>query len=44
MEVTVSGAGLPVGDHSVTVRVVAAQGLTIEHVVPQTVRLRISRP
>ena len=43
LDVTVDAAGLSAGDHSATVRVLAAQGLTFEHVVPQTVRLRITK-
>lgn len=43
LEVTVDAAGLFVGDHSATVEVLAAPGLTLEHVVPQTVRLRITK-
>jgi YbbR domain-containing protein len=40
---TVDASGLTAGEHATTVRVLAAQGLTIERVEPQTVRLRITK-
>jgi len=43
LDVTVDAAGLSAGDHAATVEVLAAPGLTLENVVPQTVRLRITR-
>jgi len=43
LDVFVDAAGLGAGDHPATVRVLVAQGLTVEHVEPQTVRLRITR-
>jgi YbbR domain-containing protein len=43
LDVAVDAAGLAVGDHTGTVRVLAAQGLTIEGVEPPTVRLRITK-
>ena len=39
----IDASGLTAGDHDSTVRVLAAQGLTIERVEPQTVRLRITK-
>ena len=43
LDVAVDASGLAAGDHTGTVRVLAAQGLTIERVEPQTVRLRLTR-
>jgi YbbR domain-containing protein len=37
----VDGGGLDAGDHEVTVRVRAAQGLAVDRVTPESVRLRI---
>jgi YbbR domain-containing protein len=44
VEATVDGTGLAVGDHEVAVRVRAAQGLTVERVNPDSVRLRVAKP
>ncbi|HUE84992.1 MAG TPA: CdaR family protein [Vicinamibacterales bacterium] len=44
LAVAVDASGLTAGDHVCTVMVLAAEGLTIERVEPQTVRLRITRP
>jgi len=41
LEAHVDAGGLAAGDHTVAVRVGAGQGLTIEGVAPQSVRLRI---
>jgi YbbR domain-containing protein len=43
LEVTVDAANLAAGDHPATVTVVASQGLTVEQVEPQTIRLRVTR-
>jgi YbbR domain-containing protein len=43
LEASVDAAGRAAGDHSAVVRVLAAQGVTVENVDPQTVRLRITR-
>jgi hypothetical protein len=43
LDVHVDAAGLKPGDHTVEVRTRGAQGLTVERVSPQTVRLRITR-
>jgi YbbR domain-containing protein len=44
LQVTVDASGFPPGDHRTTVNVLAAQGLTVEDVEPQNVRLRVTRP
>jgi YbbR domain-containing protein len=41
VDASVDAAGLGAGDHNVAVRTRAAQGLSIERVSPETVRLRI---
>jgi YbbR domain-containing protein len=43
LEVWVDATGVAAGDHEVTARARAAQGLTIEHVAPEAVRLRIAK-
>ena len=43
VDASVDASGLSVGDHEVTVRLRAAQGLTVERVTPETVRLRIAK-
>jgi YbbR domain-containing protein len=43
VDVFVDAAGLSAGDHEAVVRTRAAQGLTVEGVNPQTVRLRIAK-
>jgi hypothetical protein len=43
LEASVDAEGLTAGEHAAPVRVLAAQGLTIENVDPQTVRVRITR-
>jgi YbbR domain-containing protein len=43
VDASVDAAGLGAGDHNVPVRTRAAQGLTIERVNPETVRLRIAK-
>lgn len=43
ISVTVDAAGLGAGDHEVPVRLQAAQGLAIEGVSPESVRLRIAK-
>ena len=44
VDVSADAAGLQIGDHQVTVRWRTAQGLTVERVSPETVRLRITKP
>jgi YbbR domain-containing protein len=44
LEASVDASGLAAGDHDVSVRLRVAQGLTLERVEPETVRLRIARP
>ena len=44
VEASVDAAGATPGDHQVAVRLRAAQGLTIERIDPETVRLRIAKP
>jgi YbbR domain-containing protein len=41
LDAQVDAAGLPPGDHAVEVRVRAGQGVTIEGITPQSLRLRI---
>jgi YbbR-like protein len=43
LDVHVDAAGLKVGDHNLEVRTRGAQGLTVEGVSPQRVRLRITK-
>jgi YbbR domain-containing protein len=43
VEASVDVAGLDVGDHQVTVRLRAAQGIIVEQVSPESVRVRIVR-
>jgi hypothetical protein len=43
LDVFVDASDLSAGDHPATVQVLVAQGLTVEHVEPQTVRLRITK-
>jgi YbbR domain-containing protein len=43
LEASVDAAGLGVGEHRLELRVRAAQGLTIEDVAPESVRLRIAK-
>ena len=43
LQVTVDASGFQPGDHRTTVNVLAAQGLTVEDVEPQNVRLRVTR-
>lgn len=44
VDASVDAAGLGAGEHDAAVRVRAAQGLGIEQVTPETVRLRIAKP
>lgn len=43
LDAQVDATGLPVGDHSVQVRVRAGPGLTIEAITPETLRVRIGK-
>ena len=44
LNASVEASGLGPGDHEVVVRIRAPQGLGIERVAPETVRLRIAKP
>jgi hypothetical protein len=43
VDASVDASGLTAGDHNVAIRLRAAQGLTVERVNPETVRLRIAK-